>query len=277
MPKPKRQAPKPPAAWSEPVAHLLTLGCPGGEDGPWSTAPFDDYAAMGITADHTQELRRLMFDTDLHERDLGPRGYGPVHAARALAVLAPPGALADFIELTRRADRLDLDGLLEDTTNLFARIGEPAIEPLARVARDSREPFGARLFFIDALEQLAADHPPARDRIVAILADLLKYATLTDPRINSCVVDALQCLHATEALPAIRDAYAAGGIDEQFAGTLEHVEHRLSITPEQAAEEDRAARAKVEAELEARFPGLTPEQARQALMLEAMEGLPDDR
>ncbi len=252
--KPARQP------YTAPLDRLLTLGCPGGAEDVWREVPFDDYASMGIGPEHAAELRRLMFDIQLHEQDTGSASYGPVHASRALAALVLPETIPDFLELARKLDRLDYDLWLDDLPKILGHLGEAAIDPLARVARDSRESFGARLFFVDGLERIAADHPETRDRVVAVLADLLKYAEYTDPGINGKVIYSLVELRAAEVLPAIKAAYATGRVDEMFFGTLEYVEHRITLTPEQAAEEDRKAGEKAEARLE----GMSPEEVAKA-------------
>ncbi len=238
-----------PTTYESPLDHLLTLGPPGGAKGPWRNEAFDDYAAMGIGIEHVSELRRMAFDHALGMKDQ-PDCYGPVHAARALAWLHPPEIINDLIELTRRLDRYDQDFWLEDMPGLFRHIGESAIDPLARVAGDNREKFGARLYFLDSLEKIADQFPDTRERVVAILTSILKYAKYNDPGINGHIADAMVSLNATEALPEIRAAFANGHVDEWCCGPLEEVEKRISLSPQERSEYDRAQVEKQNAELE---------------------------
>jgi len=244
------------ANYESPLDHLLTLGPPGGVEGPWRDEAFDDYGAMGIGIEHVPELRRMAFDQALGLKDL-PDCYGPVHAARALGWLHPSEIIDDLIELTRRLDRHDDDMWLEDMPGLFVRFGGSAIDPLARVAGDNREKFGARLFFIDGLERIATEHPDARDRVVATLTSLLKYAKYNDSGINGHIVDAMIILNATEALPEIRSAFANGFVNETVCGPLEEVEKLIFLSREEQSEHHRSEVEKQEAELE----NLSPQEA----------------
>ncbi len=242
-----------PTEYAPPLDRLLILGCPGCADGEqkfWRTEPFADYAAMGIGPEHIPELRRLVFDRQLANGD-APGSYGPVHAARALGALHPPELLADLIELTRRLDRDNDDAWLEDMPGVLARFGEMAIVPLAGVAADSREKFGARLYFVDALERIALEHPETRDRVVAAFDKMLKYAEYGHSGINAHIICSLLELRAVETLPAIRAAFATGRIDKYSCGPLEEIEEDIVLSPEErkARVQERIDRA--EAELEA--------------------------
>ncbi len=253
--KPKvASAPRPYAA---PIDRLLTLGCPGCSDGEqhhWRLVPFDDYAAMGIGPEHVPELRRLAFDRPLADGE-APGSYAPVHAARALGAMHPPEVLSDMIELTRRLDRCDDDAWLEDMPGVLACFGAPAIDRIARAALDNRERFGARLFFLDAIERIAVDHPDARDRVVAVLADMLKYAAYADPAINGSVIGSLVELFAAETLPAIRAAFATGRVDWMCCGRLESVEQEIVLTPDERSARRRADVDRIEAEYNAMTEG----------------------
>lgn len=242
-----------PAEYAPPIDRLLTLGCPGCTDGEqkfWRTEPFADYAAMGIGPEHLPELHRLAFDRQLAEGD-APGSYGPVHAARAIGALHPPELLADLIELTRRLDRTNDDAWLEDMPNVLARFGGSAIPPLVRVAGDSREAFGARLYFVDTIERIALEHPETRERVVAAFGKMLKYAAYGDPGINAHVISSLVELSAAEVLPAIRAAFATGRIDEYSCGPLKEIEEDIVLSPEEQKARVQERNDRAEAELAA--------------------------
>ena len=235
-----------------PLNGLLTLGCPGctdGEQKSWRRAPFADYAAMGIGVEHIPELLRLAFDRSLANGS-APGSYGPVHAARALGAMRPPEVLPDLIELTRRIYRQDDDLWLEDMPAVFAHFGEMAIDPIARVAADSRETFGTRLYLLDSLEQIGTEHPETRDRVVAVFVGMLKYARYGDPALNACIISSLVELNAAEALEAIRAAFATGLVDELSCGRLEEVEQDIVLTPDERSEHWRADDERIDAELD---------------------------
>lgn len=238
--------------YTPPLDHLLTLGCPGCPDGgeePWRDEPFADYAHMGIAVEHVPELRRMAFDRSLAGGD-SPGSYGPVHAARALGALHPAEMLPDLIELTRRLERDDDEGGLEDMPAIFARFGASAIDPLARVAGDSRESFGTRLYLLTSIERIATEHAQTRDRVVKVFADMLKYATYGNPGINAHIISSLVELGAAEALPAIRAAFATGRVDAMCCGRLADIEQEIGLTPEQRTAYHRAEIDRAESELE---------------------------
>lgn len=202
------------ASYHPPVAALLALGEPKSESAaaaqqarqiPWT--PFDVPELLRMAAD--QALYELFADD--------PAVYGPVHAIRALAHLHPPAALPVLIELIPR--RIHDDWVEGDLQRAIYGIGQPAITPLRAILLDQRRRPAERIFAADTLAKVAEEHPDTREEALGILMHAIR-SHLTQPRmLNGSLASIISWLRAFEAADLVKEAYAAGRIDEGIFGS----------------------------------------------------------
>ncbi len=241
-------------SYPAPVAALMPIGNPSGTtDAAWFRVPIADYSAIGITPEHTGALLTLMRDERCNQSE-PPVCYGPVHAARALASIGATSAIPSMLALVERLERHDDDGWLEDMQYVIAHFGEPALDPVARVVRDQRVSWAARLYLCGTLEELGLKHPSLRQRVIDVFTAVLAVAQWTPPVLIETTIGSLIELNAVEALPQIRRAYELGYVDEEDCGPLSDVEEEIQLTREER-DHRRDARSEARAAERARLFG----------------------
>lgn len=215
-------------SYAPPVNLLLSLGEPRRNES-------QDYTALGILADAVPELIRMATDDALND---GPQDsklvWAPVHAWRALGqVLADghpraPEAIAPLLSLFQRADDSD-DWVMSDLPEALARIGAPAIEPVANYLADSTRGEWARVTAADALGHIGRAHPELRAECVTRLtAQLEKFAEQSET-LNAFLIAPLWDLGAVETISVIERAFASGRVDESVNGDLEDVQIHFKL------------------------------------------------
>jgi hypothetical protein len=81
----------------------------------------------------------------------------------------------------------------------------------------------------DAVAAIGRKHPDARPRVVEILRGELENWRQNPPDLNAMLVSSLADLRVPEAMPVIREAMAAGAVDELITGPVEYIEWELGL------------------------------------------------
>jgi hypothetical protein len=214
-------------SYTAPVADLLTHGAPSHIER--SPEAWPDYpATFGLTADHATELRRMVQDPDLNAGDPStPHVWAPVHAWRALGQLGATDAAEDLC-------RLCLDNGLDDWVGeevpvVFAQLGAATLPVLARDLARKTEPEPGRMTLVQAVTEVGATAPSARNDCVAILHDQLAHYADQDDGLNALIVNGLVNFEAREAIETMRDAFTAEAVDIAMLGDVEDAEILLGL------------------------------------------------
>ena len=218
-----------PYRYSSPVDRLLTYGdCQTMREWP-------DYLKLGLTSEHVPELIRMATDEDLHFADTNSlEVWAPVHAWRALAQLRAEAAIEPLIELLERFDD-EIEGddfVLTELPEVFGLIGRAASPGLTAYLRNDEHLDRSRITVASGLQRVAEHNPDARDEVAAILRQQLEQFDGQDEGFNGFLISDLVALKASEALPVIEQAFAAGAVDEMIMGDWEDVQIMLGLKSE---------------------------------------------
>ena len=218
-----------PYRYSPPVDGLLAYGdCRTMRDWP-------DYLRLGLTSEHVPELIRMATDDDLHFADsAGLEVWAPVHAWRALGQLRAEEAVQPLIGLLERFDD-EIEGdeyVMSDLPTVFGLLGQAAIPALTAYLQNDKHLDRSRITAAASLQSAAEHDPMVRDEVVAILKQQLEQFDVQDEGLNGFLISDLVDLKATEALPAIEQAFAAGAVDEMIMGDWEDVQIAFGLKTE---------------------------------------------
>jgi SEC-C motif/Protein of unknown function (DUF1186) len=176
-------------------------------------------------------LIAIATDDTLHFAEEGsPAVWAPLHAIQILGELNAAEAVQPLLPLFTWDDDDWLGDVLADA---FGRIGEPAMVELQSRLRDRGYTIWTRARVATALATIAEHHPALRADVVATLATALDPGatrTADDSAFNALVITDLLDLHATEAVPAIRRAFAEGRVDRSVVDE-EDVSRELALSP----------------------------------------------
>jgi hypothetical protein len=193
------------APYPPPVDALPALG------DPRNKGVTERRQALGLTQEHLPDLLRMVRDRGLYTADGdADKVWGPLHAFHALDGLDASGVVSELIPLFD----LDDDWLISGLSDMIAKIGEPALEPIRLYLVDHTRWAYGRSYAMEALQKIAEQHPDLREQAVAMLSDVLRDAEHNDEVANTGAMDALVELEAVETLPLIRRAFELGRIDE---------------------------------------------------------------
>jgi hypothetical protein len=209
-----------PYRYSPPVDRLLTYGdCRTMREWP-------SYLELGLTAAHVPELIHMIADEDLHFGDpAGLEVWAPVHAWRALGQLRAVEAIHPLLEVLAFFDN-EIDGdeyVVEDFPKVFGLLGQAAIPELAAYLQNDEYLTQSRTTAANSLRHVAEQDAAVRDEVVALLSRQLGQFAGQDEGFNGFLISDLVDLRATEALPVIEQAFAAGAVDEMIRGDWEDV------------------------------------------------------
>ena len=190
------------------------------------------YLSLGLGAGDAGDLLRIARDEHLDGReDIDPDGkeaWACAHALRALAVLNPPGVLDDLLALFRKEVTLwGGDLLAEEMKHSMAAIGDPAVEPLARILRDPGEGTWFRVEAAESLGRIARRSGRREEILDSLAAPLAEEEHSRE--VNAFAISALCDNRSTRHLPAIREAFAANRVDVSVLGDLEDIEVKLGV------------------------------------------------
>ncbi|NTU63311.1 MAG: DUF1186 domain-containing protein [Chloroflexi bacterium] len=218
-----------PNHYSPPVDRLLTYGdCRTMRDWP-------NYLELGLTAEHVPELIRMIADEDLHFANPdGMEVWAPVHAWRALGQLRTEAAIQPLIELLEFFDN-EIEGdeyVVEELPKVFGLIGRAALPALAAYLQNDEYLTQSRTTAANSLRRVAEQDATVRDEVVALLSRQLAQFDGQDEGFNGFLISDLVDLRATEALPVIELAFAAGAVDEMIRGDWEDVQIEFGLKAE---------------------------------------------
>jgi hypothetical protein len=217
------------ASYQPPVDQLLRLGDPR-PAAEASAEPWREYRALGLSEADVPELIRLVTDENLH---LAPADDGaawaPLHAWRALAQLEAVDAARPLLRLANFLDRQGDDWYLEESPEVFARLGPRAIGPLAESLADAGNGQYVRIMAAHSLSNIGQRHPESREVVIVRLGEQLALCGENDEALNGFLISPLLQLKAVEAAEVIERAYAAGRVDEGVVGTWENVRAELGV------------------------------------------------
>lgn len=215
-----------PYRYSPPVDRLLNYGdCRTMHEWP-------DYLQLGLTSEHVPELIRMATDEDLHFGDsAGLEVWAPVHAWRALGQLRAEEAVQPLIEVLDLFDE-EIGGdeyVMDDLPQVFGLIGPAAIPALAAYLQNDQHLERSRTTAANGLQSIAEYDPTTRNEVTTILRQQLEQFVGQDEGLNGFLISDLVDLRATEALPVIEQAFAAGAVDEMIRGDWEDVQIEFGL------------------------------------------------
>ncbi len=201
------------ADYAPPLDQLLTHGpIKNSAEGDWP-----DYVTLfRLGPDQIPELIRMATDHELRWSE--EPGYyensvaywAPVYAWRALGQLRAAAASASLLAVLAEPDD---EWAASDLPAVYALIGSPALPALTAYLDDHTHEMYARAVVLTALTRLAQAQPAARAAGIAVLLQQLAHALTDDPTFSGFIIGELTDLQATEALPAIEQAFAADKVD----------------------------------------------------------------
>lgn len=175
---------------------------------------FDEAVAEGEAA--VPFFVDLLSRRELREGEPADAAFLPVHAMRVLGEIGSPAALPALLGVL--VDPVDPGQDGEEAALALARIGEPAVSPLRRLAREPGRGTWVRAAAIQALAHAALRDRRLRPPVLATFRELLEDPEERDATLNAQVVDAAVRLAAEGLWPAIAGAYLSGRVDEDVVG-----------------------------------------------------------
>ncbi len=210
--------------YTEPVSSLLTYGSAHSIN-DWSV-----YLELGLSEEHIPELVRMSGDEELrHAYWKSNEVWAPLHARRTLGMLRAAEAIPALIDLFYQADDNDGEKITEEMPQIFALIGEPAIQGLIRYTNNTSRTMHARATASSSLSYIGKEHPETREACIAGIETALAQYHHNDHTLNGLFVGDLLDLKATQAFPTIQQAYQEKYVDLMVCGDLEDVEIELEL------------------------------------------------
>jgi hypothetical protein len=210
--------------YAPPLDQLLSLGQPVGQDLEI------DCEGLGLCSEHVPELIRMARDEALHS---GPTEsqiiWAPVHAWRALAAMRAEAAIEPLLGLLPKVDDDLEEWIASELPHVFAAIGPASLEPVANCLADDRRGVWSRVIAAESLEHLGKAHPATRADCVASLTGQLRQFNQQEDTLNASLIWDLAQLKAVEAAPLIKEAFAAGKVDEAHGGDWEDIQIELGL------------------------------------------------
>jgi len=214
-------------SYTDPVAQLLTYGQKNLELGQeWVDYP----AQFGFTDAHVPDLIRLITDPQFNDIKLESDAvWAPVHAVRALGQLRAEAAIAPLLSLLSEDD----DYFQTDIPYVLGKIGEAAIAPIVAFVNDGESDDVGQGLAIHGLGLVGEEHPESREAAIAALLGIMENPP-DDPESLQLTyaIGELIDLEATEAIPQIEQAFAAGKIDESVVGNWPMVQVAMGLKEE---------------------------------------------
>lgn len=206
------------------IARLYELGEPSFA---WYEKP-----DLGFSANDIPLLREVAIDLKPIERQTGTEWAAPIHAWHVLGHLPAEQALPVLFEVLEIpwSDLVNWNAWRgEALTSIIANFGEPSIGQSACFLSNQSRPMLERGAAGEILRKTGMERPELRDQCAQILTDVLRGHADNPPRLNALVVCFLVDLRAGESVDVVREAYNAGNVAEEAAGSLEGVEIDLGV------------------------------------------------
>lgn len=213
------------STYAAPVQRLLSIG----EAIRCEPRDWPDYLKeFALGPEHIDELIRVACDAALHQADSdSSEVWAPVHAWRALAQLRAETSIPPLVDFLTTSE--DDDAAADELPVVFGMIGPAAIPHCSGVLSDGANSLFSLLTAVEAVKEIADQHPRCRAECVRILARTLESPAHGNPLVSGCAVSALIDLRAVEAIGAIREAFRRKSVDISVAGDVEDVEIELEL------------------------------------------------
>jgi len=197
-----------------PLAPLLTLGVTDIYSEQWP-----DYVSwLNLTEANVPDLLRIVLETPWEGRDWEnePDAWAPIHAWRAIAQLRSQAAIKPLIHLIDRSE--NNEWVWSEIPYVYAMLGPLSIPPLSKYIQESGMKATTAYTAINALSQIGQYYPETQPLLKVFFKDRITAARENHPAVNAYMVRALMGLEADDAVPAIREAYEEGLVDESISG-----------------------------------------------------------
>lgn len=221
--------------YSPPVDRLLIYGdCRHIRKDP------DYVEELGFTADHIPDLIRMATDEALLWADSdGMEVWAPVHAWRSLGQFRAEEAIEPLIPLFHRLE--DDDWVPTELPKVFGSIGAAAIPALADYLAHFSRGYFSRVVALDALQEIAKQHPETRQDCIDVLAQQLDQFQKNHPTLNGFLINTLIDLKAVETSPVMEQAFAAKRVDTTIMGDWQEAQVLLGLKTRQEIRQERSA------------------------------------
>ena len=205
------------------IQALLTLG------DPLNARKWPDYLAKyGFTAEDVPALLNLFAYEDIEQLSSDrPEVWAPLYAWRILGQLGSVDAIEPIVYSfdTLHED----DWALGELPSVIGMIGPAAIPTLVKFWRQPGKDEFSYVMAMDALCEIANQHPPSRDHVIQIYIDYMNKPNTLAYNLNGLLMACLMDLKAASAIDGIRRLFALNCVDISCAGDLEEVEIALGL------------------------------------------------
>lgn len=205
------------------IQSLLTLGQPENK------RDWPDYQSQcDFNEKDIPALIDLYIDEEINAMDSDrPEVWAPVHAWRILGQL---GSIAAIDPIITSFDTLFEDDYAQsELPKVIGMIGPAAIPALSHYWQQPGKDAFSYGMAVDALCEIAKQHPEHREQVLAIYEDYMAEPDLSSRSLNGILIGQLLDLKAVESIDSIRRLFGLGCVDISFAGDLEEVEIELGF------------------------------------------------
>lgn len=205
------------------IQTLLTLGAPNNQ------RHWPDYLdKYGFTQEDVPALLALFTDESINTLNSDrAEVWAPLYAWRILGQLTSEEAISPIVQSfdTSHED----DSALSELPGVIGMIGPAAIAKLRNYWRQTGKDEFSYVMAIDALCEIAKQHPASREQIIKIYIDYMNEPDTLADTLNGLLIACLLDLKAIEAIDGIRRLFALNCVDTSCAGDLEDVEIELGL------------------------------------------------
>lgn len=212
------------STYQPPINKLLTLG----------SQQLNDVAELGISSEHIPDLIKMAVDNELLGANNDKEAWAPVHAWRILGQLQATDAIVPLIQLFQLEDN---DLVNEELPKVYGNIGNAAIQSLAKYLVSQDNQLLARVTAINSLEEIANQHPSARDEVVSVLTQSLQSCNQNPSELNGFIISTLINLQALTSAPVIKYAFNTNKVAEDIVGNWDEVRESLGISSDEQVQE----------------------------------------
>ncbi len=205
------------------IQMLLTLGSPP------NARKWPDYLAKyDFSAEDVPALLEIFTDEDIEQLSSDrPEVWAPLYAWRILGQLGSEDAIEPIVQ-SFDASHED-DWALSELSGVIGMIGPAAISTLIEYWRQPGKDEFSYVMAMDALCEIAKQHPASRDQVIDIYIDYMNEPNKLADTLNGLLMACLMDLKATAAIDGIRHLFALNCVDISCAGDLEEVENSLGL------------------------------------------------
>ena len=181
--------------------------------------PSEQLARSITRAEHAAVGPLLILATDvelLHQQ--APECFAPIHALRLLGELGSVEIVEPLLRQFPIALAYDEEELpqmwVDEVTQIIGHLGAPAVEPLWRIADDTRWNMAARSGALTALGYVTAVATETHDAIIAGIRERMERSE--DKLLTSHLAIALANLGVSDLYPELMDMYRTGKLDQEI-------------------------------------------------------------